>query len=246
MEGWIKLHRKLLENDLWKSEPFTRGQAWVDLILLANHKDSFFYKRGNKVIVLRGQVGRSIVELSDRWSWSRSKVNKFLKDLEKEQQIEQQKNNVTQIVTILNYDLFQEKEQQIEQQKSNRKTSKEQQKDTYKNVKNVKEEKPLTPKGEFDFDMYLKKINELFGKSLRVINDTARRSIKARLKEGYTKNDIWNSMQNVANDNWHKEKNYVHCTPQYFSQVKVLDMHSHTPKKKKNQIGATTEYYQHD
>jgi hypothetical protein len=141
MEGWIKLHRQLLESDVWTCEPFSRGQAWVDLLLLANHKNSFFYKRGNKIDVKRGQLARSVVELSDRWKWSRSKVNKFLKDLEKEQQIIQQKTNVTQLVTLINYDEFQEKEQQIIQQKSSRSAAEVQQKDTYKNVKNDNNEK---------------------------------------------------------------------------------------------------------
>ena len=136
MEGWIKLHRGLLESNVWTCEPFSRGQAWVDLLLLANHKDSFFYKRGNKIDVKRGQLGRSVVELSDRWKWSRSKVNKFLKDLEKEQQIKQQKSSITQIVTIINYDEYQEKEQQTLQQKGSRKAAEGQQKDTYKNDNN--------------------------------------------------------------------------------------------------------------
>ena len=116
MEGWVKLHRKLLNNPLWNCEPFTRGQAWIDLILLANHKKTFFYKRNIKINVERGQIARSEVELSDRWKWSRSKVRKYLKDLQEEQQIEQQKNNVTQIITIINYEDYQGKEQQTEHQ----------------------------------------------------------------------------------------------------------------------------------
>jgi len=141
MEGWIKLHRKLQDNPLWTSEPFTKGQAWVDLILLTNHSYSFFYKRGVKIEVDRGQCARSEVELSDRWKWSRSKVRKFINDLEKEQQIKQQKTNVTQILTIVNYDEYQKKEQQSEQQKDTKRTPKEHQKDTYKNVKKEKNEK---------------------------------------------------------------------------------------------------------
>ena len=138
MDGWVKLHRKLSDNPIWFSEKFTRGQAWVDLILLANHKDGYFYKRGVKINVKKGQVGRSEVELSDRWKWSRSKVRKFLKDLEKEQQIEQHKTNVTQVISILSWDKYQKKEQQTEQQKDTKRTPKEQQKDTYKNVKKEK------------------------------------------------------------------------------------------------------------
>jgi len=140
-EGWIKVFRKIQDNDLWTCEPFTRGQAWIDLLLLANHKYSFFYKRNIKIEVQRGQLARSEVELSDRWKWSRTKVRRFLNDLEKEQQIKQQKTNVTQIVTIINYDEYQKKEQQDIQQENSKKTAKEQQENTYKNVKNDNNEK---------------------------------------------------------------------------------------------------------
>jgi hypothetical protein len=136
-QGWIKLYRQLQDNPLWFCEKFTRGQAWVDLLLLANHEESFFYKRGVKITVKRGQCARSEVELSDRWKWSRTKVRKFLKDLEKEQQIIQQKTNITQTLTIVNYDEYQKKEQQTGQQKNSKKTAEVQQKNTYKNVKNV-------------------------------------------------------------------------------------------------------------
>ena len=117
MEGWISIHRKIFDNDIWGCEPFSRGQAWIDLLLLANYKDSYFYVRGVKVDVLRGQVGISESKLSARWQWSRTKLRKFLNDLEKEQQIIQQKNNVTQVITLVNYDEYQKKEQQTGQQK---------------------------------------------------------------------------------------------------------------------------------
>ena len=136
--GWIKLHRSLQDNPLWTCEPFTRGQAWVDILMTANHQHSFFFKRGIKIDVERGQLARSEVELADKWKWSRTKVRKFLKDLEKEQQVIQQKTFVTQVLTIVNYEFYQEKEQQVIQQKDSRKTAERQQKDTYKNVKKNK------------------------------------------------------------------------------------------------------------
>lgn len=125
MSGWIYLHRKLLDNPFWTCETFTRGQAWVDLLFLANYSDSFFYVRGNKVNVKTGQVAWSEPKLAERWGWSRTKLRKFLNDLEKEQQIIQQKNTITQIITINNYSEYQKKEQQ----KDSRKTAEEQQKD---------------------------------------------------------------------------------------------------------------------
>lgn len=122
MEGWFKTHRRLLDSLLWLSEPFTKGQAWVDLIGLATFEYTYFYVRGVKVELERGQVGWSEPKLADRWKWSRTKLRKFLNDLEKEQQIIQQKNNVNQVITIVNYEIYQEKEQQSGQQKNSRKT----------------------------------------------------------------------------------------------------------------------------
>lgn len=107
MQGWVKIHRQLLDNPMWLAEPFTRAQAWIDLLLIANHKDSFFYVRGNKIDVKRGQVGMSEIELSKRWMWSRGKVRRYLNELEKQQQIVQQKSRVKSLVTLVNYDTFQ-------------------------------------------------------------------------------------------------------------------------------------------
>lgn len=150
MVGWIKLHRKLQENDLWLSEPFSRGQAWVDLLLLCNHKPSFIRARGIKVSIDRGQCGWSQVKLAERWKWSRGKVIRFLDELETVQQIVQEKNNVTSLITIVNYCDYQSDDtaddtangQQIEQQTdSKRYTNK-----NDKNVKNVNNT-PIPPKG---------------------------------------------------------------------------------------------------
>jgi hypothetical protein len=109
MQGWIKLHRKIAENPIWMSEPFTDGQALVDLILLANHKDGHIKVRGIRYPVSRGQVGWSEIKLAERWQWSRGKVRRFLKHLEDEKTIKivQQKNKVTSIISIVNYKQYQ-------------------------------------------------------------------------------------------------------------------------------------------
>ena len=40
VEGWIAVHRKLQECEIWaNSEPFDMRSAWIDLLLLANHRD---------------------------------------------------------------------------------------------------------------------------------------------------------------------------------------------------------------
>jgi len=139
MDGWILLYRKLSDNKLWTCEPFSRGQAWVDMLLLASHSEQFFYVRGNKVNIKPGQLAWGEVKLSERWRWSRTKLRKFLNDLEKEQQIIQHKSTIIQVITIVNYENYQKKDSRLD----NRKTAEEQQKNIYKEcitkIKNVKE-----------------------------------------------------------------------------------------------------------
>jgi hypothetical protein len=86
--GYIKLHRSLSDNDIWGAEPFTKGQAWIDLLMLANFKDGFIIKRGIKIDVLRGDIGMSEDELATRWKWSRGKVRRFIEYLDGQEMVQ--------------------------------------------------------------------------------------------------------------------------------------------------------------
>ena len=78
-------------------------QAWIDMLLIANHATGFFYVRGNKVVVQRGEIGMSQENLATRWKWSRGKVRRFMDMLENDGQIVQQKSNVTSLISIVKY-----------------------------------------------------------------------------------------------------------------------------------------------
>lgn len=107
--GYVKLWRMVMDDPMWTAEPFSRGQAWVDLIMMAYHSDGIARVRGVRVEVKRGQVAMSEQAMSTRWKWSRNKVRRFLSEISSktEQKIEQQKNNVTTLITILNYEKYQ-------------------------------------------------------------------------------------------------------------------------------------------
>lgn len=107
MDGWIALHRKLASNPLWTLEPFTSGQAWVDLLLLANHRPGEIMVRGIIIPIDRGQVGHSEITLAERWKWSRGKVRRYIDSLRKRKMVSTQQDNKTTIITILNYDEYQ-------------------------------------------------------------------------------------------------------------------------------------------
>lgn len=108
MSGWIKLSRAMSDNWLWQEKPFSKGQAWVDLLLFANHKPAKILLKGQMIDMARGQQARSEVTLAESWGWSRGKVRRFLKTLENDSMIVQQTSNATSIITICNYSTFQD------------------------------------------------------------------------------------------------------------------------------------------
>jgi len=84
----------------------------------------------------------------------------------------------------------------------------------------------------FDFSKLLEYINTSFSRDFRTINQSVKAKYKARLKDGYTKDDVMNAILNCKNDSFHKELNYKHCTPEYFSRANTLDLHSEVKEVK--------------
>lgn len=104
--GWIAVYRSFLDrsHDL---HPFSTGDeacrafAWVDLLSLARWKDGGGLERGQLKMKQR--------TLAQRWNWSRSKVKRFLTQLEDQGRIvrDPQTGPKPTIVTVCNYDRYQ-------------------------------------------------------------------------------------------------------------------------------------------
>jgi hypothetical protein len=105
--GWIKLHRELSDHWLWKKKPFSPGQAWIDILIEANHEDNKTMIKGQLIECKRGQSLFSVMTWQKRWGWSRQKVRTFLKLLQSDSMIEQNTTSKTTILTICNYDIYQ-------------------------------------------------------------------------------------------------------------------------------------------
>ncbi len=136
MEGWIKMYRSLTDSEVWNLDRYSKGQAWVDMLLLANHKPNTFFIRGIEMNLEIGQLAYSQVTLSKKWKWNRRTVNKFISWLEKRQMIHSKINKVCTVITILNYNKYQEGTQQSAQQSAQRVHNKVHTNNNVKNVKN--------------------------------------------------------------------------------------------------------------
>ena len=77
-----------------------------------------------------------------------------------------------------------------------------------------------------DYQALLDFVNKSFGRNFKVVSDKIQRSYKARLKDGYKKEDILNAIRNCKDNSYHKENNYQYCTPEFFSRAETLDKYA--------------------
>lgn len=108
MSGWIKIHRSITGNPLWTDKPFSRGQAWIDILLRANYEDKEIMLGGNITNVKRGSFITSELKLMDRWGWSKKKVRAFLSLLENENMIVRYATQKGTTITVVNYSIYQD------------------------------------------------------------------------------------------------------------------------------------------
>lgn len=108
-KGWISIHRKIEDDWLWNDKPFSKGQAWIDLLLIVNHEDKKILFNGDLIEVKRGQRITSIKKLCERWGWSNTKVKNFLNLLVKDNKIKLEITpRKTSALTIVNYSKYQD------------------------------------------------------------------------------------------------------------------------------------------
>jgi hypothetical protein len=109
LTNFIPINRDLFDHHLWNEErEYSRFEAWVYLIKEARFEDSKVLDRGRLVEIKRGQVYASIRFLAEVFSWSRKRVETFIKLLENDKMIirETHKETGQNVITLSNYDKY--------------------------------------------------------------------------------------------------------------------------------------------
>ena len=108
-KGWIKLHRQLLDNDLWMDKPFDRPRAWIDMIFMANvvDKDLRLKNHYSNIHIERGSFFTSYRHLGDRWGWSVNKVKRYMDYLSVQGMITLCGTPNGTLVTLVKYGVYQ-------------------------------------------------------------------------------------------------------------------------------------------
>ncbi|HDA7939429.1 TPA: DnaD domain-containing protein [Staphylococcus aureus] len=128
MTGWISIDRSIQNHWLFKEKrTFSKFEAWIYLLMEANHSKAKVPIGNQIVTVERGQRLTSILTLSDLFNWSRFKVRTFLDLLESDGMLEVKTTSKYTLITIVNYDFYQSEQGRNQHQNDIKPTSKQHQ-----------------------------------------------------------------------------------------------------------------------
>ncbi len=105
--GFIQLSRGFFSHWLWEEQrDYSKAEAWLDLIRMATFRDETACVQGRMLKLHKGDLVASARYLSTRWGWSRSKVERFLQNLQREAMIEPRNDTGLNIIKLCNYERY--------------------------------------------------------------------------------------------------------------------------------------------
>lgn len=196
-QGFVKLYRQIQDHWIYQEKrKFSKFEAWVDMLMMASHKDTKFVLGNELIEIKKGQFVTSELKLMDRWNWGKSKLRSFLEMLEKDGMITKKSDRKKTTITICNYGVYHDYETENRPQPDCDQTTSRLSSDTIKNVKNDKNIKEYIPYAEIiDF------LNEKTGKSFRHNTKKTRELIKARWNEGFRLDDFKKVIE-ICSEEW--------------------------------------------
>lgn len=107
MLGWIALYRSIMEHWIWNTSD-QRFKRWVYLLFCVTWQEKVVGFDDKEVRLKRGQLVTSVRRLCGLWNTSSSTVRNTLDAFEKHGMIKLTKDPNMTIITIVNYDKYQQ------------------------------------------------------------------------------------------------------------------------------------------
>lgn len=210
--GYIQIDRNISNNWIWQKKPYSYGQAWIDLLLLANYKENKRIKNNQIIISNRGEINLSILYLSNKWGWDRKKTTRFLELLEKDNMVGLNKTKNGTTIRITNYNVYQQNQLDTKQQMGQQMDNKKDNNSTHI-IKEIKEKKEINNKESISKDIQKKyfeslKVNTLFieflelRKKLKAINSERAINTLINKLNNYDENTQIKMIENSIVNSW--------------------------------------------
>jgi len=239
--GWIKVHRILLNKPIWLKSTPEQKTILITLLMLANHDESEWEWMGNKFKVEPGQFITSLesIKLYCGKGITIQNIRSALKRFEKLEFLTNKSTKTGRMITICNWDSYQitKDEHNNEANKQVTKTQQRGNKEVTTNKNNKKEKNDNNQRtyiGDFINGFNIIK-NSKFKKTEKV-----KHQLNARLKEGYSIEEILTATKACFNDEWHK-KNPKYLTPEFITRSDKLQKYLNDARIQDNQ-GKSEQY----
>jgi len=235
MQGWIKLHRELINKPIWQNSTPEQCKVLITLLEMVNHSPMEWEWKSEKFTCEEGQCITSIdkIVLNAGKGISKQNVRGAIARFEKMEFLTNKSTKTGRLITITNWGLYQgkNKTQQTTQPTGNRQVTKSQptgnrQVTPNKNYKNIENDKNNNKPIYADVINYL---NLKTGKRLKVTNKV-KDLINARLNENFTLDDFKQVIDNKVKT-WQYGDMEIYLRPETLFSNKFDGYLNECPKK---------------
>ncbi|MEH7827648.1 hypothetical protein [Gemmobacter denitrificans] len=109
MSGTVNVARDLWDDPTFKDSEMSQREAWIWMIAEASWKDRDRRVGAHEVALKRGQFAASTRFMAGAFMWSEARVRRYLDMLENRRMIRRETDAGVTVVTICNYDNYQNK-----------------------------------------------------------------------------------------------------------------------------------------
>jgi uncharacterized phage protein (TIGR02220 family) len=227
--GFILLSRSILDSDVFASQKLLK--IWVWCLCKANFKDKFTpFKKGKGETIIKVKRGSFIFgrhKAEEELFIDGSTIYKSILKLQDMKMIKIDSSSQYSVITICKYDEYQQSDNYKvtakEQVSSNQVATKEQLSNTTKNDNNYNN---YNNNINIDYTKLLEYFNSVTNKKVKVVNTKVKGQINARLREGYTKEDIARAIKNCSEDKYHIENDLKYLTLEFITRADKLERYS--------------------
>ena len=125
VSGWIKLHRSIMTKSWYNKSDIVH--LLTHILLTASHKEESIFFNGSRIEILSGELITGRKKLSSDTGIKESRITRILSLLEEEEIISQRGTNRYRIISVNNWEKYQQKsEQPTNSQTSQNRTATEQ------------------------------------------------------------------------------------------------------------------------
>jgi DNA replication protein DnaD len=174
-QGWIKLHRKLIDDPIWLNSTSSQKVVLITLMLMANHAERKWEYDGRPYTCMPGQMITSLESIKNKCGdgITKQQVRDSLKRFRKMNFISEKTTQLNRLITINNWDVYQNQNYQDNIETTQSQHSGNTLTTPNNNDKNVKNEKKCSSSSKFlSFDeMEVQRVREKTLKIMKELED---------------------------------------------------------------------------